>query len=75
MNPKEVETPEGWFRHQCWGTGGGGGMVSLQPESFTYTSASAFTCAFTLVAQCQAEIMKQRQDKAGWGDPVRGEGP
>ena len=25
MNPKEVETLEGWFRHQCWGAGGGGG--------------------------------------------------
>ena len=51
------------------------GAVSPQPESFTDTSASAFTCAFVLVAQCQAEIMKQQQDKGGWGDPVRGEGP
>ena len=35
MNPKEVETREGWFRHQCWGAVGGG--VSLQPETVPHT--------------------------------------
>ena len=73
MNPKEVETPEGWFRHQCWGAAGAGCPATRNYS--TYTSASAFTCEFGLVAQCQAEIMKQRQDKGGWGDPVRWEGP
>ena len=73
MNPKEVETREGWFRHQCWGAVGGG--VPATRNCSTYTSASAFTCVFVLVAQCQVEIMKQRQDKGGWGDPVRWESP
>lgn len=87
MGSREERKPKGRGQDEPKGGGNPGGLVQASVlgscgggcpatrNCSTYTPASAFTCEFVLVAQCQAEIMKQRQDKGGWGDPVRGEGP
>ena len=72
--PKGGGNPGGLVQASVLGSCGGWGVPATRNCS-TYTSASAFTCVFVLVAQCQVEIMKQRQDKGGWGDPVRWESP
>ena len=73
---REERKPKGRGQDEPKGGGNPGGLVQASVlGSCGGWGASEFTCVLVLVAQCQVEIMKQRQDKGGWGDPVRWESP